>query len=84
MYENVKVVKIPKERKGILIGTHGVVRKTHESELGVELEIDSEGEVSIYSTEDQEDPLALWKARDIVKAIGRGFNPEKALNIVSD
>ena len=84
MYENVEVVKIPKERTGILIGTHGEVRKKLESDLGVELEIDSEGEVNIYSTDEQKDPLALWKARDIVKAIGRGFNPEKALKLVSD
>jgi ribosomal RNA assembly protein len=28
--------------------------------------------------------LATWKARDIVRAIGRGFNPEKALKLISD
>ncbi|ABR55371.1 KH type 1 domain protein [Methanococcus vannielii SB] len=84
MYENVEVVKIPKERTGALIGTHGEVRKKIEADLGVELEIDSEGEVTIYSTEEQKDALALWKARDIVKAVGRGFSPEKALKLLSD
>ena len=50
MYENVEVVKIPKERTGVLIGTHGEIKKQVESDLKVELEIDSEGEITIYST----------------------------------
>jgi ribosomal RNA assembly protein len=50
-----------------------------------EIEVDSEtGSVSIKPTEKTEDPLSVWKARYIVKAIGRGFNPEIALKLTSD
>src|SRR5690606_21514657 len=39
---------------------------------------------SIDPTEEATDPLSVWKARYIVKAIGRGFNPEIALKLTSD
>ncbi|MDK2791023.1 MAG: ribosomal assembly protein [Methanothermococcus sp.] len=84
MYGNVEVVKIPKNRIAILIGKGGETKKGIEEKLGVELDIGDDGEVTIFSTEKQEDALATWKARDIVKAVGRGFNPEKALKLVSD
>ena len=28
-----------------------------------------------------EDPLAVWKAKDIIRAIARGFSPEKAFQL---
>ncbi|WP_456471697.1 KH domain-containing protein [Methanocaldococcus sp.] len=80
---NVEIVKIPKDRVGVLIGKKGEVKKKIENELKVKLEIDSDGTVTIYS-KNEEDPLALWKAKDIVKAIARGFNPEIALKLISD
>ena len=80
---NVEIVKIPKDRVGVLIGKKGGVKKKIENELKVKLEIDSDGTVTIYS-KNEEDPLALWKAKDIVKAIARGFNPEIALKLMSD
>ncbi|WP_457612050.1 KH domain-containing protein [Methanocaldococcus sp.] len=80
---NVEIVKIPKDRVGVLIGKKGEVKKKIENELKVKLEIDSDGTVTIYS-KNEEDPLALWKAKDIVKAIARGFNPEIALKLMSD
>ncbi|MBP2144032.1 ribosomal RNA assembly protein [Methanococcus voltae] len=83
-YENIEVVKIPKERTGVLIGKGGDTKKKIEETLGIEIEIDEEGEVTIYSTDEQKDALSLWKARDIVKAIGRGFSPEKSLKLLSD
>ncbi|HIQ39484.1 MAG TPA: RNA-processing protein [Methanothermococcus okinawensis] len=82
--KNIEVVKIPKERIGVLIGKKGEVKKKIERELGVQIKINQDGEVTISSTKDTKDPLALWKGRDIVKAIGRGFNPEKALKLLSD
>ena len=30
------------------------------------------------------DPLGVWNANHIVKAVARGFNPEVALNLVND
>ncbi len=47
--------------------------------------MDSEaGTVAISPTEETEDPLSVWKARYIVKAIGRGFNPEISFKLMGD
>ena len=81
---NIEVLKIPKDRIGVLVGKKGETKNKIEKELGVEIDIDEDGEITIFSTEEQKDPLATWKARDIVRAIGRGFNPEKALKLISD
>ena len=76
-------ILIPKERIGVLIGKKGETKKKIEEELNVKLEIDSKyGEVKIYT--DQEHADNLLKAVDIVKAIGRGFSPEKALLLKND
>ena len=69
-------IKIPKERIAVLIGKSGEIKKKIETTLGVTLQIDSqEGDITIQG----EDALQLYSGRDIVRAIGRGFNPETAL-----
>ncbi|MCS7109892.1 MAG: KH domain-containing protein [Candidatus Caldarchaeum sp.] len=82
------VVNIPKERVGVLIGEGGSVKSEIEKILGVVLQVDSrEGTVVINlakPVEEGGDPSALFKARDIVTAIGRGFPPEKALKLARD
>ncbi|MEM4397370.1 MAG: KH domain-containing protein [Candidatus Woesearchaeota archaeon] len=69
-------LKIPKERIAVLIGTKGETKKKIEEETKTNIEIDSkEGDVVISG----EDAILLYTARNIVRAIGRGFNPELAL-----
>ena len=47
--------------------------------------MDSEtGTIPLSPTEKTEDPLSVWKVRYIVKAIGRGFNPEISLKLLDD
>ena len=78
-------LKIPRERVGVLIGPEGKTKKHVEDKLGVELQIDSEaGDVSITMAEKAEDPSMLFKAKDLVTAIGRGFSPEHAFRLVRD
>ena len=78
-------LKIPRERVGVLIGPEGKTKKHIEDKLGVELQIDSEaGDVSITMAEKAEDPSMLFKAKDLVTAIGRGFSPEHAFRLVRD
>ena len=49
------------------------------------MDIDSEEcTVAIYPNENMEDPLGVWKANHIVKAIARGFNPRVALKLNKD
>jgi ribosomal RNA assembly protein len=82
---NTEYLKIPRERVGVVIGKQGINKEVIEKATGTKIEVDSEsGSVSIESTEDSEDPLSVWKARYIVKAIGRGFNPEIAMKLTSD
>lgn len=78
-------LKIPKERIGALIGLDGATKKHVEKALSVELQIDSEtGGVTATLTENAEDPSSLFKAKEVVNAIGRGFSPERAFRLVRD
>jgi len=82
------MLNIPRERVGVLIGSQGSVKKRIEEVLGVKLTIDSaSGSVRIELAKRPEeggDPVALFKARDIVLAIGRGFSPERAFKLFED
>jgi len=76
-------VKIPKERIGVLVGPNGRVKEEIQKRLPVELEINGEtGDISISLNKDATDPSLLFKARDVVAAIGRGFAPERAFRLI--
>ena len=77
------LVRIPLERIAVLIGPKGSTKKRIEELTETKLIIDSQtGDVIILIEEEElEDPISLWKARDMVKAIGRGFSPQKAFQI---
>ena len=68
-------LKIPKERIAVLIGKEGNTKAEIESATNSRINIDSkEGEVRITG----EDSLGLFTAKEVIKAIARGFNPEVA------
>jgi ribosomal RNA assembly protein len=76
-------VKIPKERVGVLVGSDGKVKQRIEEKFMVTLEIDSEsGGVTILLSKKSNDPSLLFKAKDTVTAIGRGFSPEHAFRLL--
>jgi len=78
-------LKIPRERVGVVIGKSGITKDEIENLTKTEIIVDSEaGTVAISPTEETEDPLSVWKARYIVKAIGRGFNPEVSVKLMGD
>ncbi len=68
-------LKIPEERIAVLIGEQGKVKKEIEGSTRTTLEISKEGDVTILG----DDALQLYTAREIVRAIARGFNPKIAL-----
>lgn len=77
--------KIPKDRVGALIGPDGTVKAGIEKKLGVELTIDSEsGDVTITLNPEAQDPSVLFRAREVITAIGRGFSPDRAFRLVRD
>lgn len=68
-------MKLPKERIAVLIGIKGEVKKELEEATHARFHINSdEGDVTLSGT----DTLGLFIAREIVRAIGRGFNPDVA------
>jgi ribosomal RNA assembly protein len=78
-------VRIPKERVGVLVGPNGKTKQYIEDRLNVTLQINSEaGDVTILIPENAEDPSVLFRARDVVTAIGRGFAPEHAFRLIRD
>jgi len=78
-------VRIPKERVGVLVGPDGKVKERIEEKLAVVLEIESaSGGVTIVLSEKARDPSLLFKAKDTVTAIGRGFSPEYAFRLLRD
>ena len=72
-------LKIPRERVAVLIGKNGSEKREIESLAKIRLNINSEeGDVEIFT----KDPVQLFTAKEIVKAIGRGFNPKIALQLL--
>ena len=78
-------VRVPKERIAVIIGSDGeVVRRVSSVSGGVRLDVDSEsGEVNIDPGK-AEDPTMALKAVDFVKAVGRGFSPDRAMKLFDD
>ena len=76
MSEFMYLLRIPKERVAVLIGKDGETKKKIEQETNTALKIDSkEGEIEVTG----KDALGLYTSREIIQAIGRGFNPDFAL-----
>ena len=72
-------VRIPRHRIAMLIGNQGTTKKKVEQETHTTLEIDSvEGDVTITG----QDVVSGYVTKDVVRAIGRGFNPEIALYLL--
>src|SRR6266852_6278129 len=74
---------IPKDRIGVLVGPKGSVKARIQEKLFVELTVDSEsGNVGIGLRKDAPDPSSALRAKDLVQAIGRGFSPDRAFNLL--
>jgi len=77
-----KLIRIPEDRIGVLIGKSGKIKSKIEKTCSVKLEIDSKnGEVKVFS-DVVDEKFQTFKALEIVTAIGRGFSPEKAMRLL--
>ncbi len=72
-------IKIPKSRIAILIGKKGEIKKKIESLTKMKLNISREGDVIVGG-----EGLGNYLAVQVVRAIGRGFNPEVALRLLKE
>jgi len=75
-----ELVKIPDERIGAVIGPSGSVKKKIEKQTKAKLEIDSSNGEVLVSGEGED----FFKAVDTVKAIARGFSPQRAYTLFKD
>lgn len=74
-------LKIPVERVAILVGKRGEIKRKIQNKLNVSIKIDSkEGDVILSG----EDSVSLMLAQEIIKVIGRGFNPEIAFQLLNE
>ena len=74
-----QIVKIPAERISAILGKGGETKDYLETRMKVGLEVGPDGEVEIDG-----EPIDEFIGKDIVKAIGRGFEPAIALKLLSD
>jgi ribosomal RNA assembly protein len=79
MEESEYMLRIPKDRVGVLIGQNGKTKDDIETKTKTRLNITKEGEVTIEGSS-----FESWIAKQIVKAIGRGFSPANALLLLKD
>ncbi|MGD9395654.1 MAG: KH domain-containing protein [Candidatus Thorarchaeota archaeon] len=79
-----ETIKVPEDRVGVIVGRNGKVRRRVEQLANVKIEVNSEGIVTITAPEKTEDPVLAWKARDIIRAMARGFSPKNALSLIDD
>jgi ribosomal RNA assembly protein len=77
MRENIKA---PRDRIGVIIGTNGSTKSEIEKRGEVTIDIDSEEGVVIIES----DSINALRAVDVVKAMARGFSPERAYRLFDD
>lgn len=73
-------VFIPKSKIKTLVINEGRNKKLLEDKLGVELEVNIDGEITMRG----EDSYKLLICENILKAIGRGFSHDKAFKLLND
>jgi ribosomal RNA assembly protein len=78
-------IRIPGDRIGVLIGADGKTRRRIESAFGVKITVASDsGGVEIKVNPEQPDVSVMFTVKNIVKAIGRGFSPNKAMTLQNE
>ena len=75
-------MKIPMERVGVIIGKGGEVKRYIEETGQCRIIIDSD--TSDVFIEQAGEPLKTLAAAEVVRAVGRGFNPDRAYSLFTD
>ncbi len=73
-----EIVRIPAERVKVLLGKDGKMKELIEKKCGIRLKVDAEGEVTISGESEN-----IFFYKDVITAVGRGFNPQKALKLTN-
>lgn len=81
MYE-IGNIKVPFNRLGAIIGKNGSVKDSIEKIGDVKIDIDSDdGTVTLFQ---KNDAIKAMMALNVIQAIARGFNPEKAMLLFNE
>ncbi|MAG38920.1 RNA-processing protein [Candidatus Woesearchaeota archaeon] len=77
--EYVHELRIPKNRIAVVIGKNGKTKKELEEYSNTNINVDSkEGVISVKG----KDAVKLFFSKEMIKAIGRGFSPEVAKQLL--
>lgn len=80
----VEYLKIPSERLRVLRADPKTIQQI-ESATHTKIDIDKETEqIEISESKNSPDPLGTWRARDVIKAFGRGFIKETAFRLLEE
>ena len=80
-----RTIRIPQDRVGAIIGANGETKKMIQNISGINFDVDTEeGEISVHDDVETADPLMALKIMDVIKAIGRGFSPDRAMRLFDD
>ena len=79
-----KYLKIQMDLVGVLICHKCETKKDLEERTGLTIDIDSKAGEVVIDDHEADDPLMVIKTENIIKAIGRGFSPEKAMVLMKD
>ena len=77
-----KFIRVPLSRMGAVIGPKGETKRKLEELSGCVLNIDSREGVIEISSPNENDALKSLQVINAARAIGRGFNPEKAFQLL--
>lgn len=77
-----KIVRIPNDRIGVIIGKSGAVKNMIEKACSVTIDIDGESGEALIRTSGNVENIQPFKAIEIVTAIARGFSPENAMTLL--
>ncbi|MDG6220213.1 MAG: KH domain-containing protein [Candidatus Thermoplasmatota archaeon] len=76
--------KVPMERIAVIVGPGGSVLEELQKKSGAKVKVDSESGEVYVGIEKAKDPVTALKAVDVVKAIARGFSPERAYRLFEE
>jgi ribosomal RNA assembly protein len=79
-----QVVKVPRDRIGVIIGKNGKVKGQIQDRCNVLIEIDSKTGDAIISSQSKEMSTEMepFKAVEVITAISKGFSPRRAYRLI--
>jgi ribosomal RNA assembly protein len=79
-----ETIRVPADRIGVIVGRDGRVKRRIEQLTNARIEVTPDGVVTITGSTETANPVLTWKARDIVRAMARGFSPKNALTLIDE